>query len=150
MEFIAMPPPIKDDFAAAARRHLADAAVLFEQQRWDGTVYLSGYVVECALKTQVERWPGMVGPEFSHRLGDLEDAVLGDREFGPLMALSPATRPLRIWRQIAGTILEQGHPNRRYFADGWSAQEAEEALTRASEVYTRTLAEDALDGKLPL
>jgi HEPN domain-containing protein len=149
-EVVAMPPSFKDDFAAAARRHLSDAAVLFDRQRWDGTVYLSGYVTECALKLLVERWLGMIGSEFSHRLSDLEAAVLGAREFELLVALSPTMRPLRIWRQVAGTVVDQKHPERRYFADGWSAHEAEIALEFASEVYERTLAEDVLDGRLPL
>ena len=145
-----MPPPVRDDFAAAARRHLTDSAVLFDQQRWDGTVYLSGYVAECALKLLVQRWLGMAGSAFSHRIGQLEAAVLGDPGFTLLVALSPTTRPLRIWRRVAGTIVEYSHPERRYFADGWSAHEAETALALASDVYERILAEDVLDGKPPL
>ena len=144
-----MPPPQGDDFAAAARRHLVDSAVLFDRQRWDGTVYLSGYVAECALKLLVERWLLVVGSEFSHRLGKLEAAASGAPGFELLMALSPATRPLRLWRTIAGTVLDQNHPDRRYFADGWTAQEAESALDLASEVYQKTIAEDVLDGRLP-
>lgn len=145
-----MPPPFQDDFAAAARRHLADAAVLLERQRWDGTVYLSGYVAECALKALVERWLSMIAPEFSHRLGELEAAALGDSRFELLVALSPSARPLRLWRRVAGTIADREHPQRRYYADGWTQQEALEAMALASEVYERTLAEDVLDGRLPL
>ncbi|WP_437951529.1 hypothetical protein WME98_12405 [Sorangium sp. So ce296] len=122
--------------------------MLFERQRWDGAVYLSGYVAECSLKLLVERWLLVVGSEFSHRLGKLEAAASGARGFELLVALSPAMRPLRLWRTIAGTVLDQDHPDRRYFTDGWTAHEAESALELASEVYQRTVAEDVLDGRI--
>jgi hypothetical protein len=92
----------------------------------------------------------MVGSEFSHRIGKLEAAAFGTSGFGLLVALSPTTRPLRLWRSVTGTVLDRWHPERRYFADGWSAPEAEHALSLASEVYQHTLAEDVLDGRLPL
>lgn len=40
-----------DDHPEAAQKHLLDAQVLLAQQRADGAAYLSGYVVECALKS---------------------------------------------------------------------------------------------------
>ncbi len=122
-----MAPTPRDDFAASARRHLTDAAVLYNQARWDGTVYLTGYVIECALKMLVERWLRLSGPSFSHRIDELEAAVLGDRDFELLVALSPTPRPMRLGRS-APTIVSQHHPNRRYFADGWLQGEAETAL----------------------
>lgn len=145
-----MPPTLQDDYSAAARRHLTDAAVLFGQHRWDGTVYLTGYAVECALKMQVERWLTLLGPSFSHNIGDLEDAVLGNQGFELLVALSPTSRPIRLWRPVANTIVAQNHPRRRYFADGWSQTDAETALNLSSEIYEHTVAEDALDGRAPL
>jgi len=42
-----------DDYPEAAAKHLNDALVLREAARWDGAAYLSGYVVECALKCLV-------------------------------------------------------------------------------------------------
>lgn len=91
----------------------------------------------------------MIGFEFSHRIATLEDAALGARDFDLLVALSPGTRPLRAWRRAVGTVVEQNHPNRRYFRDGWSASEAQAAVDVASEIYEHTIAEDVLDGKLP-
>lgn len=40
-----------DDHPEAAHKHLLDAQTLLGQQRADGAAYLSGYVVECALKS---------------------------------------------------------------------------------------------------
>lgn len=39
-----------DDHPEAAGKHLADASALLGAGRADGAAYLSGYVVECALK----------------------------------------------------------------------------------------------------
>src|SRR5712692_10642249 len=43
--------PIGDDHPEAAHKHLLDAQTLLGQQRADGAAYLSGYAVECALKS---------------------------------------------------------------------------------------------------
>lgn len=37
----------------ASRRRLEDAVMLHMQQRWTGATYLSGYAVECALKSLI-------------------------------------------------------------------------------------------------
>ena len=42
-----------DNFPEAAEKHLEDASVLIAGARYDGTAYLAGYVVECALKTLI-------------------------------------------------------------------------------------------------
>lgn len=43
----------KDDYPAAARKHLLDAGALVDAGRFDGAGYLAGYVVECSLRTIV-------------------------------------------------------------------------------------------------
>ncbi len=40
-----------EDYPDAARKHLEDATALQAAKRHDGCLYLSGYVVECALKS---------------------------------------------------------------------------------------------------
>ncbi|MEI8373242.1 MAG: HEPN domain-containing protein [Planctomycetota bacterium] len=42
-----------DDYPDAAEKHLADADLLFHAGRFDGAGYLTGYVVECVLKTYI-------------------------------------------------------------------------------------------------
>ena len=45
--------PNGDDYPEAAGKHLGDATALLGAGRVDGAAYLSGYVVECALKSIV-------------------------------------------------------------------------------------------------
>ena len=45
---------LENSFAQAAARHLYDANILKNQQRWDNAVYLAGYVVECSFKVLVK------------------------------------------------------------------------------------------------
>ncbi len=42
-----------DDYPGAAKKHLDDAHALTTAKRFDGAGYLTGYVVECALRTVV-------------------------------------------------------------------------------------------------
>ncbi|XXT17183.1 hypothetical protein WME94_43850 [Sorangium sp. So ce429] len=46
-------PKNKDDYPAAARKHLRDAAALTDAGRFDGAGYLAGYAVECSLQTVI-------------------------------------------------------------------------------------------------
>lgn len=146
-----MRPLDTDNFVAAARRHLDDATALLEADRFDGAVYLCGYVAECALKAAVQRWyPGLKPGSFSHEVEQLESAVLGEAGFAFLLALSPARRPIVLSQRLAGTDVTWMHPMRRYFANGWSEYEAMAVLTAVSETYTETIASDVLDGRLGL
>jgi len=43
-----------EDYAAAAGKHCTDARTLLTENRPDGAAYLSGYAVECMLKTLVQ------------------------------------------------------------------------------------------------
>lgn len=42
-----------DDYPGAAKKHLDDAHALIAAKRFDGAGYLTGYAVECALRTVV-------------------------------------------------------------------------------------------------
>ncbi len=61
--------PNGDDHPEAAKKHLSDAEALAKAGRPDGTAYLSGYVVECSLKSVVllqtnlpkSKWKGRDG-----------------------------------------------------------------------------------------
>jgi HEPN domain-containing protein len=51
----------RGDILTLARERLKDAEVLLESQRYDGAVYLGGYVVELALKARIcetLKWQG--------------------------------------------------------------------------------------------
>jgi hypothetical protein len=43
-----------EDYPAAAKKHCIDARVLLNQSRFDGAAYLSGYALECMLKTIIQ------------------------------------------------------------------------------------------------
>jgi hypothetical protein len=77
----------KDDYPAAARKHLLDAGALVAAGRFDGAGYLAGYAVECSLRTIV-----MVGA-YARRAalphGDLR------------MALAPGSQTLKRYRRAA-------------------------------------------------
>lgn len=45
--------PNKDDYPAAAGKHLSDADALIRAGRFDGAAYLVGYVLECSLRTVI-------------------------------------------------------------------------------------------------
>lgn len=43
-----------EDYPDAAEKHLNDANVLLNSGRYDGAAYLSGYIVECCLKSLIQ------------------------------------------------------------------------------------------------
>ena len=45
----------RDDFQKLAQIRLKDAEVLIENRQFDGAYYLSGYVIECALKACIAK-----------------------------------------------------------------------------------------------
>lgn len=48
-----------------------------------------------------------------------------------------------------GTVLDQNHPERRYYKSGiWNQTQAEEAVNRAEEIYKQIIPKLVLDGKL--
>ena len=73
--------PNGDDHPEAAQKHLLDSAALLLQERPDGAAYLSGYVVECALKSlylSVQLvipaklpWKGKTGHDLNHLHGQV-------------------------------------------------------------------------------
>jgi len=150
--------PNGDDHPEAAGKHLSDASVLLEAGRntgrADGAAYLSGYVVECALKCLVilDRAPsigieaaGEQARRFRHDLGALSREALS-------LAALPGSRTARYVPRVTS-----GHPfydrttgwseTLRYRAPGAPVfQEAESWLTEARAVYESTVAVMRIDG----
>ncbi len=65
--------PNGDDYPEAAGKHLVDASALLGAGRADGAAYLSGYVVECALKSIVSIEGGNA---WGHDLNELSQDAL--------------------------------------------------------------------------
>ncbi|MCW2279216.1 HEPN domain-containing protein [Heliophilum fasciatum] len=133
-----------DYFAQAATRHLHDAQVLCDLQRWDNAVYLAGYVVECTLKALVEIYKGKKQTrDYGHNLNKLQESALTELR---LVSPKAATR----LPKTTGTVLEKNHPGRRYAQSNlWTQSEAEKAVNRAREIHKEIIPRLVLDGLIP-
>lgn len=60
-----------ENFISAARKHYNDAAVLHGAGRHDNCAYLSGYVIECALKCMIETSSALNPRSFGHDVSAL-------------------------------------------------------------------------------
>jgi HEPN domain-containing protein len=138
---------MQESFSNSASRHLQDAQSLLQTQRWDNAVYLAGYVVECSFKSLVEQYLGggtSAIKNYGHNLTELDGKTM-ER----LRVLYPILdRKLPVSR-IAGTILAQYHPDRRYAKSGlWTEDEAKLAVQRAAEIYREIIIKLVLDGSI--
>ncbi len=130
-----------DDYADAAGKHLADAVALFCAGRFDGAAYLSGYVVECALKTVIFLETGDPHGHLPH----ISPAATR-------LAALPGARTARYFRvPAAGHPMYGGPsawaPGRRYWPPRPNAEaEATAFLQEAVEMYDSMLVPMALDG----
>jgi len=129
-----------EDFPEAAARHLDDATALQNDGRHDNAAYLSGYVVECVLKTVIR--VEMEGHPEVHDLTALSRRASG-------LAALPGARTAR---HAASTPLYE------YGEKGWSesmryrpsghvhADVAAERLVEAEKVYDQIVGSLRLDG----
>jgi len=137
--------PDGDDHPDAAGKHLLDALTLRKNGRFDGAAYLSGYVVECSLKTLIifQTRKAIRG----HKLNDLSKRALE-------LAKLPTSKTARFNKVISGK-LSIGDPvtgwkeTLRYHASGSiSSVEANAWVDEAVAVYQSTVAQMKLDGIL--
>lgn len=133
----------QDDYRAAARRHMFDAAVLKGQQRYDGAAYLAGYVVECSLKTLIEMESGPVKPV--HDLARLRDAISD-------LSRQADARTARFAGVVADVLQHAAilawEPQMRYRASAVGADQAKQWTTEAQAVYSAVIGGLFLDGAL--
>ena len=137
--------PEGDDHPDAAGKHLLDALTLKKNGRFDGAAYLSGYVVECSLKTLIilQTKKAIRG----HNLNDLSKRVLD-------LAKLPTSKTAR-YNRIIGAKLAICHPVNgwkvalRYRASGsLSPAEVGAWVDEAIAVYQSTVVQMKLDGVL--
>jgi hypothetical protein len=135
--------PNGDDHPDAAQKHLLDAGVLLAQQRPDGAAYLSGYVVECALKTLhvLETGQARVGHDFRSLLGQVSAVatVAGAKTAKYLGRASSGvpTSAIRGWT-----------PEMRYHAPSMAPGDAANWHACARDVFQETVHQMRLDGVL--
>lgn len=143
-----------DDHPDAACKHLADAQALQNAGRADGAAYLSGYVVECALKALLlfERGVPRTGQKpvwkagrSGHEIGELQKeiatlAVLASakiaRYVGPAIGALPTTR-IAAW-----------NPMMRYQSPSMTVAAASAWVEEALSVYEETIGQMVKDGVL--
>lgn len=137
--------PNGDDHPDAAGKHLDDALILMHNGRFDGAAYLSGYVVECSLKTLIILQTKK--SEIGHNLDKLSKKAL---EFAGM----PTSKTAR-YNKIIKDKLAIGDPNNgwketmRYCAPNrLSPDEARIWVEEAKRVYESTVVQMKKDGVL--
>ena len=151
-----------DDYPEASKKHLADAIVLDNNARYDGSAYHAGYVVECALKSVLlheTSWDPIAGvhdrPKLAREharlrdeVGHLPGALLDEvtRVYAAATAHSSRYLP-KLSNQAA---IRQWRPSLRYRPSGAVAPvQAKAMLKEARDIYTQTINQMRLDGVLP-
>jgi hypothetical protein len=124
---------------------LVDAEILRDCGRQDNALYLAGYVAECSLKLLVSHYLSWsAARRYGHDLGALQGAALRQ-----LHVLVPPAHLRVPGSRTVGTVLEIGHPQRRYWpSHHWRASDVETALRRAYDIYRETVLTMILDGHL--
>ena len=139
--------PMQESFSNAAGRHLRDAEILLENERFDNAVYLAGYVVECSFKVLVELYfknDQGAAKKYGHELNELEGLAM-ER----LRVLYPMLDKQLPASSISNTVLATYHPERRYAKSGlWTKEEVKLAVECTREIYGKIIPKLVLDGKI--
>ena len=131
-----------ENFADAASRHLDDALLLKSEQRFDNAAYLSGYVVECAMKTVLVA-SSMTTKRLGHELQTLTVEAM------PLLwIVAPAMRRYDVPASIEiDELIRDWKPERRYDKTGdVDSMQAERWMSAARQVFDSFVVSSVLDG----
>lgn len=137
-----MRSPNGDDHPDAAQKHLLDAGVLLAQQRPDGAAYLSGYVVECALKSLLVL---ETGKAWGHNLRSLVE------ELNAVASVAGAKSAKYLGRATSGILrsaIGGWKPEMRYRAPFVTLEDAKRWQAYAGDVFQETVHQMRLDGVL--
>lgn len=132
--------PNGDDYPEAARRHLVDAETLLKDGRAAGAAYLSGYVVECSLKSLLVL-EGTAA--WGHGLPDLASQVMAvNATAGAKSAryITDATKTLPT------SAVMNWSPSLRYQAPNVDVPTSAAWVEAAKSLYMDTVAEMWKDG----
>ena len=142
-----------EDYPDAARKNYLDARALMARRRYDGAAYLSGYVIECIIKTLIQVDQATKAPiiEFRHDLNKLSGKALA------LMAL-PSSRTARYFPGGSSlTTLPYDNPpagwkeTLRYYPEGTIPQPvAKTWLSESKRLYAHVLLGLRKDGEVTL
>lgn len=139
--------PGGDDHPDAALKHLLDAKTLLGLSRADGAAYLSGYVVECALKSLWLREtgvpPGKMPWGGSHKLSFLTAHISALASVAGSKTARYFNTPVR---NVATSTIGVWDPGMRYRPPSKSTAEAQAWCEIADTIYLKTIAQMLLDG----
>jgi HEPN domain-containing protein len=131
-----------ESFSDAAARHLDDAILLNSQERFDNAAYLSGYVVECAMKAVLSASP--VTPQ---RLGH-ELQTISVEAMHLLWIVAPAMRRYEMpASRDVDSLMRDWSPDLRYAASGaFDSVRTEGWMSGARHVFESFVVSSVLDG----
>lgn len=131
-----------DDYPEAAGKHLQDASALLTAGRADGAAYLSGYVVECSLKSLLQLESK---DPWGHSISRLTD------QFVSVAAIAGSRTARYLGSAVAALTSSQignWNPEHRYRAPSVSLADAQAWYVEAQQVFDETVAEMWKDGVL--
>ena len=143
--------PHGDDHPDAAAKHAEDAKVLLDAGRADGAAYLSGYVVECSLKSLWLHETGVPGSgkmpwgKRGHDLKHLHSQVAA------LAAVAGAKVARYVKAQVTGVTtspIAPWTPEQRYRAPAMTVADAKSWCDTAWAMYQESVGQMLLDGVL--
>lgn len=142
---------IGDDHPEAAHKHLLDAQTLLGQQRADGAAYLSGYVVECALKSLWLHEKGVptgnVMP-WGRRGHDLNNFAGQVTALATVAGAKTARYFKTVTSGVSSSAIAAWKPEMRYRPATMMSGDAQVWCQIADDVYQETVAQMRLDGVL--
>jgi HEPN domain-containing protein len=146
--------PSGDDHPEAAGKHLADAEVLLDKERPDGAMYLSGYVIECALKALLlheESVPAAGGAVPWRRGGAGHDLQRLHADVATLAVVAGAKTARYFGATITGLLtlpIATWNPEQRYRPPEAKQSDAESWVADARKVFHETVGAMLKDGVL--
>ena len=141
-----------DDHPEAAQKHLLDARALLSQQRADGAAYLSGYVVECALKSLWLLETGLPAGNAMLWTGRQGHDIKGLSAQVATFASVAGAKTARYFKTATSGVphgaIAGWTPDLRYRPPGISLADARAWYLAADMVFQETVAQMRLDGML--
>lgn len=137
----------KDNYAQSARRHLRDSHLLFKNNRFDNTVYLASYTVECTLKLLLSIHLNHSNMQrFGHQITNLHEVATNK-----LLVIFPQLSTYLHLESMNIDFISSGHPERRYWKSKvYSKKDAGQVLQTADNIYKKSISMLILDGMIPL
>lgn len=137
----------KENLLQAAGRHLTDAEILYNAQRYDNSIYLVAYSVECIFKLLINFHTNTTKASlYSHNLVRLQEVTASK-----LLVIFPQLNNQSTLSREQTQLLAYGHPERRYWsANQFTQEEATSCLDATKILYQETIAAHLLDGHFSL